>query len=144
VAQSNQGARFSASFRTLFGGFFSGDRVQIEPDVSWRVNEAFNTTFSWQRNDIDLPEGAFVVNLGRMRVSYSFTTRMFVQALIQYNDRADLWSSNIRFALLADANTGLFLVYNDTRGLDTGLRDPLEVGGRTLTLKYSHLFDVLN
>ena len=96
------------------------------------------------RNDIDLPGGAFTTNLGSLRVNYSFTTRMFVQMLVQYNDRADLWSSNIRFALLNDANTGLFVVYNDTHGLDTGLRDPMEVAGRTLTIKYSHLFDLLN
>ena len=46
-------------------------------------------------------------------MSYSFTTRLFLQALVQYNDRADLWSSNVRFGLLSDANTGLFIVYND-------------------------------
>ena len=84
-----------------------------------------------------------LANIGRVRVNYSFTTRMFVQALVQYNDRADLWSSNIRFAVLSDANTGLFVVYNDTRGLARGLRDPLEVAGRSLTIKYSQLFDVL-
>ncbi|GIS98080.1 MAG: hypothetical protein CM1200mP25_3170 [Acidobacteriota bacterium] len=36
---------------------------------------------------------------------------MFLQALFQYNDRRDLWSSNIRFGILSDANTGLFIVY---------------------------------
>ena len=76
-----------------------------------------------------------------MRLNYSFTTRMFLQALVQYNDRADLWSSNIRFAILSDANTGLFIVYNDTQGLG----DVRPTGaGRTLTIKYSQLFDVLN
>ena len=144
VAMTDQGAPFSMSISTIIGGFFGGDRVQVGPDVSWRVNEVFNTTFSWQRNDIDLPGGAFVANLGRVRVNYSFTTRMFVQALVQYNDRDDLWSANVRFALLADANTGLFVVYNDTRGLDLGRRDPLEVAGRSLTVKYSRLFDILN
>ena len=51
------------------------------------------------------------------RFSYSFTTRTFVQGLVQYNDRADLWSMNFRFGWLQDANTGLFVVYTDTRGL---------------------------
>ena len=61
-----------------------------------------------------LPEGDFITNLVRLRVSYSFTTRVFVQALVQYNDRADLWSMNFRFGWLQAANTGLFIVYNDT------------------------------
>ena len=36
---------------------------------------------------------------------------------MQYNDRADLWSMNLRFGWLQAANTGLFIVYTDTRGL---------------------------
>ena len=138
---TNRGAPVSFTFRATVGGFFGGDRVQMGPEVSMRASETFNAQLSWSRNDIDLPGGAFVTNLGSVRLNYSFTTRMFVQALVQYNDRADLWSSNIRFALLSDANTGLFIVYNDTQGLG----DVRPTGaGRTLTIKYSRLFDVLN
>ena len=138
---TNRGAPVSFTFRTTVGGFFGGDRVQMGPEVSMRVSETFNAQLSWSRNDIDLPGGAFVTNLASVRLNYSFTTRMFLQALVQYNDRADLWSSNIRFAILSDANTGLFIVYNDTQGLG----DVRPTGaGRTLTIKYSQLFDVLN
>ena len=141
VAHTNRGAPFSVSFNTIFGGFFGGNRVQLRPQATLRVGEAFNAQFSWTRNDINLPSGSFVANLGQLRVNYSFTTRMFVQALVQYNDSADVWSSNIRFALLSDANTGLFIVYNDTQGL--GSARPTGAG-RSLTIKYSQLFDLLN
>ena len=138
---TNRGAPVSFTFRATVGGLFGGDRVQMGPEVSMRVGETFNAQLSWSRNDIDLPGGAFVTNLGSVRLNYSFTTRMFVQALVQYNDRADLWSSNIRFVLLSDANTGLFIVYNDTQGLG----DVRPTGaGRALTIKYSQLFDVLH
>ena len=138
---SNQGAPYSFSIRTVVGGLFGGDRVQIAPQFNMRVSEAFNAQIGWDRNDITLPTGEFVTNLGRFRVNYSFTTRMFLQALVQYNDRADLWSANIRFAIQSDANTGLFIVYNDTQGLD-GARPT--GAGRTLTVKYSQLFDLLD
>ena len=141
VAFTNQGAPFSVRLNTNIGGFFGGDRVRLSPSVSMRVGETLNAQLRWDWNDIDLPGGAFITNLGSARVSYSFSTRVFVQALVQYNDRADLWSSNIRFGLLSDANTGLFVVYNDIQGL--GLARP-SGAGRTLTLKYSYLFDVLN
>ena len=138
---TNQGAPISFTFRATVGGFFGGERVQMGPEVSMRTGQTFNAQLSWSRNDIALPGGAFVANLGTVRLNYSFTTRMFLQALVQYNDRADLWSSNIRFAILSDANTGLFIVYNDTQGLG----DVRPTGaGRTLTIKYSQLFDVLN
>ena len=141
LAQSNQGAPFSVSVRSNVGGFFGGERVSLSPAVLMRVGETFNMQLRWNWNDIDLPGGAFVTNLGSVRVSYSFTTRLFVQALVQYNDRADLWSSNVRFGLLSDANTGLFVVYDDIQGLGSAR---LSGAGRSLTLKYSYLFDLLN
>ena len=141
VANTNRGAPVSGSVNAIFGGFFGGDRVQVRSQASMRVAETFNAQVSWTYNDVNLPSGSFVANLGRLRVNYSFTTRMFVQALVQYNDRVDLWSSNIRFALLSDANTGLFIVYNDTQGLGTARPTG---AGRSLTVKYSQLFDLLN
>jgi hypothetical protein len=138
---TNRGAPFSFGFFSVFGGFFGGQRVQVSPQVNLRVSEAFNLQASWDRNNLDLPVGRFVTNLGRLRVNYSFTTRMFVQALVQYNDRAHIWSSNVRFAILSDANTGFFVVYNDTQWL--GSARPTGTG-RTLTVKYSQLFDLLN
>ena len=141
VAQTNRGAPFHVTLNSNIGGFFGGDRVRLSPSVSMRVGETLNAQLRWDWNDIDLPGGSFITNLGSLRVSYSFTTRVFVQALVQYNDRADLWSSNVRFGLLSDANTGLFIVYNDIQGL--GLARP-SGAGRTLTVKYSHLFDLLN
>ena len=52
----------------------------------------------------------------------------------------DLWSSNLRFGLLSDANTGLFVVYNDVQGLGSKIPSG---AGLTLTLKYSYLFNLL-
>ena len=138
---TNRGAPVSLRLETVIGGFFGGNRLLMGPRLNVRAGETFNVQLAWDYNDIHLPAGSFETNLVRLRVSYSFTTRMFAQALVQYNDRADIWSSNIRFALLSDANTGLFVVYNDTRGL--GFARPTGVG-RTLTVKYSHLFDLLD
>ena len=144
---TNRGAPVSAAIRSTIGGFFGGDRVRLISDVSVRLGETLNAQIRWDWNNIDLPSGDFTTNLSSLRVSYSFTTRLFLQALVQYNDRADLWSSNVRFGLLSDANTGLFIVYNDIQGLAT-LDPHLDIDnsafGRTLTIKYSQLFDLLN
>ena len=141
VAQTDRGAPFHVTLNSNIGGFFGGNRVRLSPSASMRVGETLNAQLRWDWNDIDLPGGSFITNLGSLRVSYSFTTRLFVQVLVQYNDRADVWSSNVRFGLLSDANTGLFIVYNDIQ--DLGLARSSGTG-RTLTLKYSYLFDLLN
>ena len=86
----------------------------------------------------DLPEGSFKTNLGNMRVTYNFTPSIFVQSLIQYNDRSDRWSTNLRFHWLQTAGTGLFVVYNDTESLEGA--GPVN---RAFIVKYVQQFDVL-
>jgi hypothetical protein len=59
---------------------------------------------------------------------------------VQYNDRADAWATNLRFAWLQRANTGLHVVYDEIRdigNLGTGIPD------RSLIVKYSRLIDLL-
>ena len=141
VAMSNQGAPFSVSMRATIGGFFGGDRIALNPTIRFRAGDALTTEINYSRNDINLPWGEFVTNLVRTRVSYSFSPRIFTQALIQYNDRADLWSMNFRFGWLQAANTGLFVVYTDTRGL-YDLFDRPERTDRSFTVKYSYMLDL--
>ena len=83
----------------------------------------------------------FVTNLLKLRLSYSFTPRLYLQALVQYNDVIDNWSTNLRLGWLQTANTGLFVVYNENRDPTSGgvgLRD------RSFTVKYSRTFDLLD
>jgi hypothetical protein len=141
VAMSNQGAPFSVSLRVTAGGFFGGERLAVNPTVRMRAGDALTTEINYQRNDITLPWGEFTTNLVRTRVSYSFSPRIFTQALIQYNDRADLWSMNFRFGWLQAANTGLFVVYTDTRGLYDLFERP-ERTDRSFIVKYSYMFDL--
>ncbi len=123
-----------------YGGFLSGDRRSYDSTVNFRYQSKVITSLSWVYNDIDLLEGSFVTNLGQFKVSYNFTPLIYLQALIQYNDRVDAWSSNIRFSWLNTAGTGLFLVYNDTEGLGDVLIGPQN---RSFIVKYTHQFDIL-
>jgi hypothetical protein len=137
---TNQGAPVAFEVRTVIGGFFGGERISLTPSLRFRIGETFNTELSWSAYDIDLPAGAFRTNLGRLRLSYSFTTSISLQALIQYNDRDDVWAANLRFAWLRTANSGLHVVYNEIQDINgTGTAIP----NRSLVVKYSYLLDLL-
>ena len=138
---SNRSAPLSFGLRTTISGFFGGDRKTYGPSIQMRSGETFNASLSWTRNDIDLSGGSFVTNLTTGQIAYNFSPRLFLQSLVQYNDDADLWSANVRFGWLGQANTGLFVVYNDTRGLGDRLPSG---GGRSLTLKFSQIINVLD
>jgi len=72
-------------------------------------------------------------------VSYSFSPRMMLQLLTQYNEQDDTVSSNLRFSWLQSANTGLYFVYNeiDEHGIGALPR------GREFVIKYNRIFDLL-
>ena len=137
----DRSAPVSAGVRAEFGGFFGGSIVTMRPTVRARIGEIFNLQLSYSRNDIDLPSGSTITNLTSVRAGYNFSPRVFVQTLLQHNDSAQLWSMNFRLGWLQDANTGLFLVYNETEGI----LDYVPTGaGRSVIVKYSYLFDVLD
>jgi hypothetical protein len=123
------------------GGFYSGNRISLQSTLNLRYRAKLNTSIVWSYNNVDLEEGSFVTNLAQWRVSYSFTPSVNFQSLIQYNDHADLWSTNLRFSWLNTAGTGLFVVYNDTEGLGDLLIGPQN---RSFIVKYTHQFDILH
>ena len=144
---SNRSAPVAWGFRFQGSGFFGGNLRSAGPTLQLRRGEALNVELRWTRNDIDLPAGDVVTNLATSRIAYNFSPRVFTQAFLQYNDSANLWSVNLRFGWLQDGNTGLFLVYNQTDGLLDYLangsgREPLPTG-KSLIVKYTHLFDLL-
>ncbi len=141
VIITNPSKPVSISTRHVNGGFFGGTRFANSVSVNLILGDKFNAEFGIQHNDIRLPDGDFTADVFRAKLAYSFTPSIFAQSLIQYNSVADIWSANIRFGWLQQANTGLFLVYNENRGqLSDLVSGPLN---RSFILKYSRVFDVL-
>lgn len=141
VALTNQGAPASFSTRITAGGFFGGRRFAASNTFNLRFGETFTTQLQYNYNNIDLPNGSFNTKLLRLRLSYSFTPRLFIQSLLQYNDDADIWSANLRLGWLQSANTGLFVVYNEVQDV---LGGTFSLNNRSLIVKISSLIDLLN
>ena len=139
---TNRSKPLSFSMNAVVGGRFGGDRVHFSPAIQYRIGETFRSELSFNYNDFDLPVpgGQFTANLARLRLSYSFTPKMQLQALIQYNELDDKVGTNIRFSWLESANSGLYLVYNEVN--ESGV-SALPTG-REFIVKYSHIFDVFN
>jgi uncharacterized protein DUF5916/cellulose/xylan binding protein with CBM9 domain len=130
---------FFARHQWDVGRFLTGDENTHTFQGIIRQGGSFALDATWTYRGIDLPQGSFSTNLGNMRVTYNFTPSVFVQSLIQYNDRTERWSTNLRFHWLQTAGTGLFIVYNDTESLQ-GL-GPVN---RAFIVKYVQQFDLLH
>ena len=143
-AYTNRGAPLSIQGGWNWGGFFSGTRFGPNATLSYRFQDRFTARLQARYFDVRLDEGSFKTAVLGLNASYSFTPRIYLQALLQYNDDTEDFGSNIRLGLLDTAGTGLFIVYNDTEHLGyfdrTGfLHGPKQ---RQLVIKYSRLFEL--
>ena len=138
---TNESKAFSYSGILDYGGFLSGKRRSIDTTLNYRLDTTFITSIAWSYNDIRLREGNFTANLVQWQLAYNFSPFIYLQGFVQYNDRANIWSSNIRFTWLTTASTGLFIVYNDTQGFGDIWMGPKN---RSLMIKYNYQLDIFN
>lgn len=90
-------------------------------------------------NWIDLPDGRVTATLVSGRSTFSFSPRMLVAALVQYNASANLLTTNVRYRWEYRPGSELFLVYSD--GRDTLDRPGVGSGllSRGFTVKITRL-----
>ena len=135
---TDQSAALSLSGGINTGSFLSGSRRAITLSASARHGSSASASLEVNHNDIRLAEGDFTATIVAGRVGYFITPQIALQSLFQYSSQLDVWSANVRLGWLGTAGTGLFIVYNDSRGVGL-LEGPM---ARSLVVKYSREFNV--
>lgn len=122
------------------GGFYQGDRTAAGLFGRYTFNERVTASLSHNRNDVDFPnlEQPFSFSLSAISISVAFTPEARLSAFVQYNDADKVLSTNVRFAWLRSASTGLYLVYSEVD--ENGFAQ--DENRSSLVLKYSHMFDM--
>jgi len=141
MIMTNNAKPISFSSINRVGGFFGGDRLNMTPTMRIRYKDRFTSEFSSNYNQVTMPDGKFTTNLIRARLTYTFTPKIYIQSLLQYNNQSDIWLMNWRFIWQQSAATGLYIVYNQTQDYD-GI--PIASSTKSFVVKYSYLFDALN
>jgi len=120
LANTNSAAPFSLNLRYGIGDFYDGYRRSYTVGGTFRLNEHLNLSLSDSINDIDLSSGGYVTNLVTGRVNYYFSTKVFVNALVQYNTDTHQWSSNMRLDIIHRPLSDIYLVYNERHDSRSG------------------------
>jgi hypothetical protein len=137
--QSNRNKAFNYTNRTIIGGYYGGDRFLLSNNINYRIGNKFNSTLNLDYTKLSLENGDINALITGLKLSYSFTPKMYLQSLIQYNNVTNITSVNTRFGVLQTANSGLFVVVNFIR--DSDWFDYID--SRSVSVKYSYQFDVL-
>ena len=103
--------RFTYSPQT----FFEGTRTDVSAAVGVRATNRFAPELQYLRNDLDLPAGAFNVNLAILRLDYAVSPRATIRSLLQYNSAVDQLSSSVRFNLRYTPGSDLYVAYDELR-----------------------------
>ena len=135
LANTNSAAPFSMNLRYGNGEFYDGYRRNYTVGGTLRLNEHLNVALSDQMNDIDLASGSFLTHLVTGRVNLYFTTKVFVNALVQYNTDTNQWSSNVRLDIIHRPLSDIYLVYNERRDYRSG-----DLISRAVIAKMTYLF----
>ena len=118
-----------------FGGYFDGTREGVTGGVRVRASAKLAATVNISRDTIDVPAATFDTTLVSLRVDGSFSTRMFLNAYIQYNSVTRQVFTNVRYDFIHHPLSDIFIVYNETRSTG-GNPTP---ASRALVLKVTHL-----
>jgi len=135
LMNTNAAAPFSMNLRYGNGEFYDGYRRNYTIGGTFRMNEHLNVSLNDQINDIELPTGAFVTHLVTGRVNYYFNTKVFVNALVQYNTDTQQWSSNVRLDIIHRPLSDIYFVYNERHDSRSGA-----LISRAVIAKMTYLF----
>jgi hypothetical protein len=118
--------------QNTFGGTIHNVRGGISATPGKHL--ALRTGYSYSQ--ADLPNGAFEVHLLSLRAAYTFTTRVALNSLVQYNSLANNVSANLRLNIIHRPGSDIFVVLNEERGSETSTWDPRN---RAMRLKVTYL-----
>jgi len=128
----------SGDFTFITGGFWTGTQhttnvsATLHPTSRLRVSGGMSRTAATLEGPDD-PH--FVASLYTARMSYSFSTAAFVDALTQYDPSTKQLSANVRLNVIHHPLSDLFIVYNDQQYVTPDAPR----AGRGLTIKVTQM-----
>ena len=83
-----------------------------------------------------VPGGDFTADISSVRATYSLSTKLSANVLVQYNSLDRAYSANVRFNFIHQPGSDLFIVFAENRGDDVRVWDLQERG---LVMKVTYL-----
>ena len=100
--------------------FYDGTRTDADFTLGLRASNRAAGEFSLQRNDVTLPWGAFIVNLGILKFDYALSPRMTLRSLSQYNSSNRQLSTSVRYNFIYRPGSDIYIVYDELQGDQPG------------------------
>jgi hypothetical protein len=131
--------RFVTSLSYAAGDFYDGDIAAVSTSVEWIPVPRFRASLSYDYNDVQLPQGDFVLRLARTGIDFIMSSKLSWVNLIQYDNATETTGFNSRLHWVPEAGRELFVVLN--HNLEDFDRDGVNHSDTAdFTIKYRHTF----
>ncbi len=142
--RSNPARRFYYNLGLSPQTFYDGDRLDWSVGAGLRVTDQLATSASFSRNDVDLPSGSFVADIGSFQLDYGLSPTMSLRSITQYNSASDQWSTSARFRYIYRPGSDIYIVYDEVRRDDLLRVSPWveEFRDRQLIVKMTYLLSM--
>lgn len=119
-----------------FGTYYGGTRRELNTDVRVEITPLVSVEPRLQINWIDIPVARFRTMLVGTRLNITFSPRILLASLLQYNTASKVFDANVRFHWEFTPGSDLYVVYSEGResDLDPSLRN------RSFVVKVAKLF----
>jgi len=131
--------RFAGSLGYRTGEFYDGNRDMISAELTWAPSVHFRTGFSYDFNDVELPQGDFIVRLVTLRADIIFSSTISWVNLVQYDNVSETAGINSRLHWVPEAGREAFIVLNHNLQ-DIDRNDSFHSSQADMTLKFSYTF----
>jgi hypothetical protein len=138
IASGNQ-RKWSGGFAYRSGDFYSGERLGLEASIVWRPSRHLRVSLNHEYNDVELPQGDFIVRLARLQLETAFSSTLSWVNLIQYDNVSELVGLNSRVHWIPRAGREGFIVLNHNLE-DFDRDDSFHSELAELTLKFGYTF----
>ena len=141
---SNPSRRFFYGASYAPQTFYDGDRFDWSVSGGLRVTNQLATSARFSRNDVDLPAGSFVADIGSFQLDYALSPRMSLRSISQYNSATEQWSTSARLRYIYRPGSDIYIVYDEVRRDDALRVSPWvdEFRDRQLIIKATFLLSM--
>lgn len=137
---------YNSEFRVEYGGYYGGTLLRLSPKVNYIVNAHFNFDVGLDYSSIEFPAKYSSTGDGKVkrivmntRLNYAFNSSSSIKLFLQYDNKNEVFSNNLRLRYNPSEGTDLYFVYNSNFNADRESEDVVKprLKNQAVIMKFS-------
>ena len=135
-AFSSSSRAFVVGSTAMVSQFYDGTLVSLGGTLNLAPSPQISFTAGYTRNQVDVTDGSFNADISSLRATYSYSTKLSTNVLVQYTSLEKACSTNVRFTFIHRPGSDFFVVFTENRGDD---RRVWNLSDRGMVMKITYL-----